>query len=77
MSAKLEDFDGFNRQDSFPRGVELSLRWTMSAETPKRIPSYLVERGIVTRQPGARGEIDQIRAAPPILKTAQAPEGGC
>jgi hypothetical protein len=37
MSAKLEDFFGFNRQDSFPRGVELSLRWTMSAETPKSL----------------------------------------
>jgi hypothetical protein len=37
MSAKLEDFFGFNRQDSFPRGIELSLRWTMSAETPKSL----------------------------------------
>jgi len=37
MSAKLEDFFGFNRQDRFPRGVELSLRWTMSAETPKSL----------------------------------------
>lgn len=37
MSAKLDDFFGFNRQDSFPRGVELSLRWTMTAETPKSL----------------------------------------
>ena len=37
MSAKLEDFFGFTSQDSFPRGVELSLRWTMSAETPKSL----------------------------------------
>jgi hypothetical protein len=37
MSAKLEDFFGFSPQDSFPRGVELSLRWTMSAETPKSL----------------------------------------
>jgi hypothetical protein len=37
MSAKLEDFWRFNSHDSFPRGVELSLRWTMSAETPKSL----------------------------------------
>ena len=37
MSAKLEDFFGFSGQDRFPRGVELSLRWTMSAETPKSL----------------------------------------
>jgi hypothetical protein len=39
MSAKLGDFFGFNGSDfdSFPRGVELSLRWTMSAETPKSL----------------------------------------
>jgi hypothetical protein len=37
MSAKLEDFWGFNSHDSFPRGIELSLRWTMSAETPKSL----------------------------------------
>lgn len=37
MSAKLEDFWGFNQQDKFPRGIELSLRWTMSAETPKSL----------------------------------------
>ena len=37
MSAKLEDFEGFNSHDSFPRGIELSLRWTMSAETPKSL----------------------------------------
>jgi hypothetical protein len=37
MSAKLEDFWGFTRQDTFPRGIELSLRWTMSAETPKSL----------------------------------------
>jgi len=37
MSAKLEDFWGFNGHDTFPRGVELSLRWTMSAETPKSL----------------------------------------
>jgi hypothetical protein len=37
MSAKLEDFFGFASQDRFPRGVDLSLRWTMSAETPKSL----------------------------------------
>ena len=39
MSAKLGDFFGFNGSDfdSFPRGIELSLRWTMSAETPKSL----------------------------------------
>ena len=37
MSAKLEDFWGFSSHDSFPRGIELSLRWTMSAETPKSL----------------------------------------
>jgi hypothetical protein len=37
MSAKLEDFEGFNSHDSFPRGINLSLRWTMSAETPKSL----------------------------------------
>jgi hypothetical protein len=37
MSAKLEDFWGFNRQDRFPQGIELSLRWTMSVETPKSL----------------------------------------
>jgi hypothetical protein len=37
MSAKLEDFFGFNQQDTFPQGIELSLRWTMSAETPKSL----------------------------------------
>ena len=37
MSAKLDDFFGFNQQDRFPQGIELSLRWTMSAETPKSL----------------------------------------
>jgi len=39
MSAKLGDFFGFNGSDfdSFPRRIELSLRWTMSAETPKSL----------------------------------------
>ena len=37
MSAKLQDFSGFAPQDRFPRGVDLSLRWTMSAETPKSL----------------------------------------
>jgi hypothetical protein len=37
MSARLEDFWGFTQQDRFPRGIELSLRWTMSAETPKSL----------------------------------------
>jgi hypothetical protein len=37
MSARLEDFWGFSSHDSFPRGIELSLRWTMSAETPKSL----------------------------------------
>jgi len=37
MSAKAEDFFAFSRQASFPIGAELSLRWTMSAETPKSL----------------------------------------
>ena len=37
MSARLEDFFGFNAKDTFPRRIELSLRWTMSAETPKSL----------------------------------------
>ena len=37
MSAKAEDFFAFGRQPSFPPGVELSLRWNISAETPKNL----------------------------------------
>ena len=37
MSAKAEDFFAFGRQPGFPSGVELSLRWTMSAERPKSL----------------------------------------
>ncbi len=37
MTAKLEGFFGFNAQDKFPRGIALSLRWTMSAERPKSL----------------------------------------
>ena len=37
MSAKAGDFFAFGRQASFPTEAELSLRWTMSAETPKSL----------------------------------------
>jgi hypothetical protein len=37
MSAKSEDFFAFGRQSTFPKGVELSLRWTISAEEPKSL----------------------------------------
>jgi len=37
MSATAEDFFAFGRQASFPSGIELSLRWTLSAETPKSL----------------------------------------
>ena len=37
MSAKAEDFFGFGRYPTFTPGVELSLRWNISAETPKNL----------------------------------------
>jgi hypothetical protein len=37
MSAKSEDFFALGRQPSFSPGIELSLRWTISAETPKSL----------------------------------------
>jgi len=37
MSAKPEDFFASGRQPSFSPGIELSLRWTISAETPKSL----------------------------------------
>ncbi len=37
MSAKAEDFFAFGRQATFPKGIPLSLRWTISAESPKSL----------------------------------------
>jgi hypothetical protein len=37
MPAQAEDFFAFGRQPSFPPGYELSLRWNISAETPKSL----------------------------------------
>ena len=37
MSAKAEDFFAFERQATFPKGIPLSLRWTISAESPKSL----------------------------------------
>ena len=48
MSAKLEDFWGFNRLDRFPQGIELSLRWTMFAETPKSLFPLVYWTGTLT-----------------------------
>ena len=37
MSAKAEDFFAGGWRSSFPPGIELSLRWNISAETPKSL----------------------------------------
>ena len=37
MPAKAEDFFAVGRQPSFPSGIELSLRWTMSVARPKSL----------------------------------------